>query len=118
VTWLFILLAMAVVAVVAGVVTGGIVGSMEPPESSLPFHGLPPGRVESSDLAELRFDAALRGYRMDQVDEILDQVTAVLRHRDEEIIALRSELADVYRELGYSEPEVRLESGTGPESDR
>lgn len=96
-TWLFILLTMTLVALVAGIVTGRITGSMEPPVSSLPFRGLPSDDVAPTDLEELRFDAALRGYRMDQVDEVLDRLVGELRRRDEEIAALREDLADARR---------------------
>lgn len=98
-TWLFTLLAMAVIALVAGVVTGRIAGSMEPPASSLPFRGLPPGDVDPADLEQLRFDAALRGYRMSQVDGVLDRLCTELRRRDDEIAALRTDLSAVLREL-------------------
>lgn len=94
-TWLFILLAMAVIALAAGVVTGRIAGSMEPPASSLPFRGLPPEGVVPADLVALRFDAALRGYRMDEVDTVIDRLAFELRSRDEEIAELRATLADV-----------------------
>lgn len=88
-TWLFILLAMAVIALAAGVVTGRIAGSMEPPATSLPFRGLPDD-VVPSDLEVLRFDAALRGYRMDQVDAVIDRLADELRRRDDEIAVLRA----------------------------
>jgi DivIVA domain-containing protein len=85
-------MAMAVIAVVAGVVTGRIGGGMEAPESSLPFRGLPPDGVIPEDLEALRFTPALRGYRMHQVDEVLDQLTRELRDRDDEIARLRAAL--------------------------
>jgi DivIVA domain-containing protein len=95
VTWLFILLAMAVIALVAGVVTGRITGAMELPASSLPFRGLPPEDVVAADLEELRFDAALRGYRMNEVDEVIDRLAVELQQRDDEIAELRAALADL-----------------------
>lgn len=98
-TWLFTLLAMAVIAVVAGIATGRLSGSMEPPASSLPFRGLLQDGVRPADLEQLRFDAALRGYRMDQVDGVLDRLAQELARRDDEIAALRSELAEIMPEL-------------------
>jgi len=100
VTWLFILLAMAVIALVTGVVTGRIAASMEPPSSSLPFRGLAGGDLRPADLEQLRFDAALRGYRMDQVDGVLDRLAEELARRADEIAALRSELAEILGEPG------------------
>jgi DivIVA domain-containing protein len=110
VTWLFTLLAMTVIAVVAGVVTGRIGGGgMDAPASSLPFRGLPPEDVAPADLETLRFSPALRGYRMDEVDQVLDRLGSELRRRDDEIAALRDRLAGApdpgdQHELGEPEP--------------
>ena len=100
-TWLFTLLAMAVIAAVAALVTGRISGGMDAPESSLPFRGLPPEQVTAADLEALRFTPALRGYRMDQVDEVLDRLEHELAARDDEITRLRA----------------ALDPGNGPEPD-
>lgn len=45
--------------------------------------------IRPADVAAARFDLALRGYRMDQVDALLDRVSTELAARDEEIAALR-----------------------------
>ena len=90
-TWLFIVLAMAVIALVAGVVTGRISGGMDAPEPSSPFRPLPSG-AGPDDVDGLRFSPALRGYRMDEVDRVLDQVVVELRHRDGEIARLQAVL--------------------------
>ncbi|MDQ1290109.1 MAG: hypothetical protein QG622_3675 [Actinomycetota bacterium] len=87
-TWLFLLLAMVVLALAVGVVTGRISGAMRPPETSLSFRGLPEDVVPEA-LGTLRFDAALRGYRMEQVDAVIDRLVDELRRRDEEIALLR-----------------------------
>jgi hypothetical protein len=92
VTWLFLLLTMAVIALAVGVVTGRIVGSMNPPATSLPFQGLPDD-VDPADLETLRFDAAFRGYRMGQVDGVINSLATALRSRDEEIVRLREAMA-------------------------
>ena len=73
---------------------------MEPPSSSLPFRGLAGGDLRPADLEQLRFDAALRGYRMDQVDGVLDRLAEELARRADEIAALRSELAEILGEPG------------------
>ncbi|MCW4602456.1 DivIVA domain-containing protein [Janibacter hoylei] len=39
-----------------------------------PHHGLPEGAWAADDIDLVRFDTALRGYRMDQVDEVLDRL--------------------------------------------
>lgn len=52
--------------------------------------GLPPAPLAPEDLSSVRFDLALRGYRMSQVDEVLDRLAAELRARDERIAALEA----------------------------
>jgi len=100
VTWLFLLLAMSVIAVVAALVTGRIGGGMDAPVSSLPFRGLPPEAVNPGDLETLRFSPALRGYRMDEVDQVLDRLGTELRRRDDEIARLDGQLGALQHRLG------------------
>jgi len=120
VTWLFTLLAMTVIAVVAGVVTGKIGGGgMDAPAPSLPFRGLPPQDVVPADLETLRFSPALRGYRMDEVDQVLDRLGAELHRRDEEIASLRERLTDHPDAPGDpGEPFDRLSAERGVSPDR
>jgi DivIVA domain-containing protein len=92
VTLLLTLLILAVVGLVAAVAAGRIAGGLDEPSSSLPGRGLPAGRVGAGDLERVRFSPALRGYRMDEVDDVLDRVTEELELRDEEIAELRSAL--------------------------
>jgi DivIVA domain-containing protein len=94
VTLLLTLLIMAVVAAVAAVAAGRIAGGMDAPASSLPGRGLPEGPVDLDALERVRFSPALRGYRMDEVDDVLDRLSDELRRRDEEIAWLRSRGAD------------------------
>lgn len=63
----------AVVAVVLGR-TGDLSVEMADPVSPLAPLQLPDGPLGPADLALVRFDRALRGYRMDQVDELLDRL--------------------------------------------
>lgn len=65
------------------------------PVTSESFEPLARGGVAPDTLIELRFDQAVRGYRMSQVDSVLDQLAEELRERDHEITRLRAELADV-----------------------
>jgi DivIVA domain-containing protein len=89
VTLLFLLLVLGVVGLVAAVAAGRITGGLDPAASSLPARGLPPGPVDADDLAAVRFPPALRGYRMDEVDAVLDRLTEELRRRDAELHELR-----------------------------
>ena len=48
------------------------------------------GPVSAEDLARVRFGMALRGYRMAEVDDLLDRVGAELRERDDRIAELEA----------------------------
>lgn len=69
----FILVAVLVVVAVAAAATGRISPDpMADPVTSTPHHGLRTEDLHAADVDEVRFDTALRGYRMDQVDDVLD----------------------------------------------
>ena len=57
-----------------------------PPDAVHP--ALPPGPLQPEDVAEVRFAMALRGYRMSEVDAVLQRLAADLRARDERIAVL------------------------------
>jgi DivIVA domain-containing protein len=83
-----VVLAGLVVALVLGRWGGG--EAMVAPASTSPFEPLPEGRLDADRAREVRFDIGLRGYRMDQVDSVLDRLILELRSRDEELVTLRS----------------------------
>jgi DivIVA domain-containing protein len=81
------LLVLAVGGVVA-VALGRVGGGLSPVDAATP----PPLDHEvrrPGDLDRARFALGLRGYRMDQVDVVLDQARDLLAARDEEIARLR-----------------------------
>lgn len=49
-----------------------------------------PGTPQPADVDKLRFSLGLRGYRMDQVDEVLDRLRDELAAKDLRIAALES----------------------------
>ena len=55
----------------------------------LPSHG-----IRGEDIRELRFPQAVRGYRMTEVDWLIDQLAQTLDERDKELEELRSRLAE------------------------
>ena len=55
--------------------------------------------VTGDDVRALQISAAFRGYRMTEVDWLLDQFGQALDERDAEIAELRARLADRTREL-------------------
>jgi DivIVA domain-containing protein len=85
----------ALLVVVIGLVIFALLGHfgahLEDPTGTSPFESLPRGIVTPEDIDEIRFDQTLRGYRMGQVDEVLDRLRAELQARDDEIAMLRGE---------------------------
>lgn len=92
---MLLLLAMGVVGGVAAVALGRVRGGLEPPTSSLPQLDLPAGPMRPDDVEEIRFSLGLRGYRMDQVDAVLDRLRGELAQRDQLIEGLRGQLVEV-----------------------
>jgi DivIVA domain-containing protein len=91
-----LLLLLVVLAVIAGiaVVAAGWGGSMpdSAPDRS-PRGALPEGEVGRTEVDGLRFTLAFRGYRMDEVDKVLDRLVAELDRRDERIRELEGGVA-------------------------
>jgi DivIVA domain-containing protein len=69
-------------------------GETQPPaETDRSPVELPDDRpVVAEDIRALRISVAVRGYRMTEVDWLLDQFAQILDERDAELAALRSEL--------------------------
>ncbi|MFV0457959.1 MAG: DivIVA domain-containing protein [Actinomycetales bacterium] len=87
--FLLVALAIVLVAVVAMVGIGVVRGGLADPPVNRPDHELPPGRLTPADLAGARFSLALRGYRMDEVDAVMDRMLAELRDSQAELARLR-----------------------------
>jgi DivIVA domain-containing protein len=85
VTLLQILIVLAVVAGVGAVAAGAVRGGLSDPESSIPEAALAEGPLTADDVSGVRFSVGLRGYRMDEVDAVLDRLTEELADRDAEI---------------------------------
>ncbi|WP_329223998.1 DivIVA domain-containing protein [Streptomyces sp. NBC_01485] len=102
--FLFLVIALAVVvAAVTLAVVGGGEGTGPLPEAAPErLHDpLPPDRpVDRSDIDDLRFPLAARGYRMADVDDALNRVAAELAERDARIADLESALAGALTPTG------------------
>ena len=61
------------------------------PVASLPAVLLP-AETEPADVDRIRFAVGVRGYRMDQVDQVLDELRDQIARKDREIAGLRREL--------------------------
>ena len=81
----FLLIVVLLIGLTAAAVMGRIGGFMAEPTSSQAFSGVsdvlgdPVGSLSAADVGQLHFDQALRGYRMDQVDEVVDALIARVR---------------------------------------
>lgn len=96
-----VVLAMAIVAAAAafGASTRGRMSSADP---DVPPVALPEDRwAIGSDLDRTRFGVGLRGYRMAQVDEVLDRVSRDLVQREDYI----ADLATALTRAGIAVPE-------------
>jgi DivIVA domain-containing protein len=84
----FVLIVILLIGLTTAAVLGKIGGFMADPTSSQSFGGVPDGPLSTRDLVELHFDQALRGYRMDQVDEVIDALNTRLRELESELASL------------------------------
>jgi len=95
VTWFILFVGVVVVCLVAalvlGLVGGGSVGGLGGDTRSLSHEPLPDEPIADSDFDDLVFDVGLRGYRMSQVDGVVDRLRRELREKDEEIAVLRAD---------------------------
>ncbi|MBD0671061.1 DivIVA domain-containing protein [Kitasatospora sp. NPDC091335] len=86
-----IVVAMAVVVGGAALVALGGGGSMPEAAPDRVSARLPQDRpLGKADVDELRLPMALRGYRMDEVDDVLDRLGAELAYRDARIAELEA----------------------------
>ena len=82
---LFSCILVLLIGLTAAAVMGRIGGFMSDPTSSQSFPGLPAGSLSSDDIGQVHFDRALRGYRMDEVDEVIDALGARLRELETKV---------------------------------
>ncbi|MBT2568488.1 DivIVA domain-containing protein [Arthrobacter sp. ISL-85] len=88
-------------------------GFGEPPANLPPV--LLPERAVPEDVTRLRFSLGLRGYRMDQVDQVLDELRDQLAARDAELAELRGRLAAAEDPTEQSSDDGPMVPGTVPE---
>lgn len=82
-------------------------GGFEQPPANLP-PVLLPAQAAPEDVDRVRFSLGLRGYRMDQVDQVLDDLRDQLASKQDEIDGLRAEL------LALQEARTTEPGGTAP----
>ena len=72
--WLALFVAVVVAVVTAAAVLGRVDGSLADATTTMSHVPLPEDQLTTGDLDELRFDTAMRGYRMSQVDGVIDRL--------------------------------------------
>lgn len=121
----FVVVAAVVVFAVAAAAVGRGDGLEEPfPDMERPY--LPDGRIHAVDIDDVHFAVAFRGYRMDQVDAVLDRLAEELINRDQHISQLERivHAQTVQSATSYAPPRSRIkldaasvrqaEADTGP----
>ena len=83
-----LLIVVLLIGLTTAAVMGRIGGFMAEPTSSHAFSRVPTWSLSPNDIGQPRFDQALRGYRMDQVDEVIDALSARLRELETEVASL------------------------------
>jgi len=92
VTVVFMLAAIAVIAVVALLAVGRL-GELPDVEGDRAPLALPDDRpLDGDDVDGVRFAVGLRGYRMDEVDDVLDRLAGEVSARDARIAELEWQL--------------------------
>jgi DivIVA domain-containing protein len=84
----FVLIVIVLVGLTTAAVLGRLGGFLADATTSHSFNGVPPGPISTQDIEQLHFDQALRGYRMDQVDEVLDALCVRVKDLESEVASL------------------------------
>ena len=89
VIWLILVVAVVLVVLTTAAVLGRVDGSLDDATTTLSHEPLPEAPLTPGDFADLHFDTALRGYRMNQVDGVLDRLRREIVDLSDEVTRLR-----------------------------
>jgi DivIVA domain-containing protein len=89
VIWLALFVAVIVAVVTGAAVLGRVDGSLADATTTMSHVPLPEDQLTPSDIDELRFDTAMRGYRMSQVDGVIDRLRREIADLDDELTRAR-----------------------------
>ncbi len=120
--WFILFVGIVVLCGVVALLLGRLGGGLGAATSTLSHEPLPDDTITDDDLDELRFDVALRGYRMGQVDGVLARLRRELHAKDEELAVLRADqdttvLPAAAEEAEPTSPESSEECAAGEASD-
>lgn len=95
--WFLLIAMVVVVAAVTLVVVGGDGGGLRDSEPDRLYDPLPEDRpLARADVDAVRLPVTVRGYRMNDVDDVLDRLSAELAERDARIAELEAALAGAH----------------------
>ena len=104
--WLALFVAVVVAVVTAAAVLGRVDGSLADATTTMSHIPLPDDQLTEADIDELRFDTALRGYRMSQVDAVIDRLRREIGDLDDELTRVRAtQRPETVDDLGDTEAE-------------
>lgn len=92
---LFLLIGVAVIGGVVLLATGRVRASLPEPDETPAMPALtdvPVGDLSAGAIEQVRIDQALRGYRMDEVDELVDRLGAEIALRDDLLAQQQAEI--------------------------
>ncbi len=119
--WFFVLCAAVAAAAAVALVVGRVDGTMGEATSSLAHQTLPDDRpLTDADIAAVRFDVGVRGYRMDQVDDLVDRLRDELerlRTERDRLAATGAEWSVVHEEGIFTAPEPGAARAAAVEAD-
>ncbi|HRB99135.1 MAG TPA: DivIVA domain-containing protein [Dermatophilaceae bacterium] len=119
--WFFVLCAAVAAAAAVALVVGRVDGTMGEATSSLAHQTLPDDRpLTDADIAAVRFDVGVRGYRMDQVDDVVDRLRDELerlRTERDQLAAAGAEWSVVHEEGIFTAPEPGAARAAAVEAD-
>ena len=92
--WIIAVVAIAILGVAAVAAAGGVGEMSGEPVQDVYRQQLPSGPLSADDVRSTRFALALRGYAMDQVDDLLERLAEEIAERDARIAALTNPTRD------------------------
>ena len=108
--WFILFVGIVVLCFVVALILGLAGGGLGRNTTSLSHEPLPDEPIRDTDFDDLVFDVGARGYRMSQVDGVVDRLRRELREKDEEIAVLRG---DTPAELRPARRAHRARGGAG-----
>ena len=111
--WFIAVIAVAALGVAAIAAAGGMGEISKNPVHDTYRQDLPETPLTPTDISQLKFGIALRGYAMSQVDDVLDRLAREIAERDARI----ADLSSMSRPVLAHEPTIAAPDGIGPDDE-